>query len=153
PAAFAVCFAAVLAVLPLAGMRPSEATSPTSPVTLLTAEISAEKPALVSTAVPSTPAPPPKRTAIKTARVPVEGLADGSLVGKVYDGTGAVIPGVRVTMTNLKNDPGRSDPQVHATVTGDVGDFRFDALVPGEYSLRVESPGFVTYLKRQLEIK
>jgi len=83
----------------------------------------------------------------------VQGLADGSLVGKVYDGTGAVIPAVRVTMTNLANDPGRSDPQLHTTVTGDVGDFRFDALVPGEYSLRVELPGFVTYLKRRLEIK
>jgi len=150
--ALAVCFAAVLAVLPLAAMRPSQATSSRPPVTLLTAEISAEKPALVSTVVPSTPAPPPKR-AIRAARAPVQGLADGSVVGKVYDGTGAVIPGVRVTMTNLANDPGRSDPQVHTTVTGDVGDFRFDALVPGEYSLRVESPGFVTYLKRRLEIK
>lgn len=153
-AALAVCFAAVLAAVPLAAVRPSEKTSPsTPPVTVLSTEISAEKPALVSTAVPSTPATPPRRAAIRTARAPVQGLADGSVVGKVYDGTGAVIPGVRVTMTNLANDPSRSDPQVHTTVTGDVGDFRFDALVPGDYSLRVESPGFVTYLKRRLEIK
>ena len=153
-AALAVCSAAVLAAVPLAAVRPSEKTSPsTPPVTVLSTEISAEKPALVSTAVPSTSAPPPKRAAIRTARAPVQGLADGSVVGKVYDGTGAVIPGVRVTITNLANDPSRSDPQVHTTVTGDVGDFRFDALVPGDYSLRVESPGFVTYLKRRLEIK
>jgi hypothetical protein len=49
-----------------------------------------------------------------------------SIQGTVADGTGAVVPGATVSVTN--QDTG----VVHPSVTGDTGVYRVSALVPGK---------------------
>lgn len=60
----------------------------------------------------------------------------GSIIGRVVSSDGVAIPGVEVTATRLPDGPGWS------TVTAEDGAFRFSALAPGHYHIRVSSPGF-----------
>ena len=61
-------------------------------------------------------------------------LQTGNLYGKVSDQTGAVLPGVTVTL-----DTGEA-PQVQ--VTNAQGEFRFLSLAPATYKLKAELQGF-----------
>jgi hypothetical protein len=60
----------------------------------------------------------------------------GSLAGTVADSSGQVIPGASVTIISERTGEDRS------VLTNDVGDFVFAALVPGAYTIKVQSPGF-----------
>src|ERR1700676_355961 len=63
-------------------------------------------------------------------------FATGSVSGFVKDGTGAVVPGAKITLTNTSTN---------ATIgtTSDVnGEYQFPQLAPASYSLVVESKGF-----------
>ncbi len=62
--------------------------------------------------------------------------ATGSITGFVKDSTGAVVPGVKVTLTNLA-----TNAQLSA-VSNERGEFQFPQLAPTSYSLVVEAPGF-----------
>src|SRR6202522_2833642 len=67
-----------------------------------------------------------------------QGIITGSLSGTVMDSTGAVIPGATVTVTDLAkgtsfNTKAQSD-----------GNFAFQALPIGTYSLTITSSGFAT---------
>ena len=64
-------------------------------------------------------------------------LSTGSIAGTVKDASGAVIPGVSVTLSN----PGviGGNQQV---VTNEQGRYQFTRLVPGTYSVRAELTGF-----------
>jgi len=66
----------------------------------------------------------------------------GRLNGTVTDNTGAVLPGVTVTVSS----PALIQPQVQVTST--EGDFRFIALPPGVYEVAFELAGFQS-LKRE----
>jgi outer membrane receptor protein involved in Fe transport len=66
----------------------------------------------------------------------------GRINGTVTDNTGAVLPGVNVTVTSSS----LIQPQVQ--VTGADGDYRFIALPPGVYEITFELPGFQT-MKRE----
>ena len=66
----------------------------------------------------------------------------GRLNGTVTDNTGAVLPGVTVTVSS----PALIQPQVQ--VTGAEGEFRFLALPPGVYTVDFELAGFQT-IKRE----
>ena len=61
------------------------------------------------------------------------------LYGTVEDSTGAVIPGVQVTVTN--DDTGL----VYTAESGASGDFVFNVLPVGTYTLRLEAEGFKAY--------
>jgi len=74
-----------------------------------------------------------------------QGLADGSLWGTVYDGTGAVVPGVTVTVSNE-----RIAEQI---TTGSAGEYEFRALLPGRYLLTAGLQGFMTANISGIEIK
>jgi hypothetical protein len=64
------------------------------------------------------------------------GFATGSVSGFVKDGTGAVIPAAKITLTNTATN-------VQVNTTSDTnGEFQFLQLVPSTYSLVVESKGF-----------
>jgi hypothetical protein len=63
-------------------------------------------------------------------------LQSGNLYGKVADQTGAILPGVTVTL-----DTGAA-PQVQ--VTNAQGEFRFLSLSPGNYKIKAELQGFST---------
>jgi len=64
-------------------------------------------------------------------------LSTGSIAGTVKDSTGAVIPGVSVTLSN----PGVIGGNQEA-VTTERGTYQFTRLVPGTYSVKAELSGF-----------
>ena len=59
----------------------------------------------------------------------------GSITGAVYDNAG-VLQGVSVTATNVQTKADRT------TTTNEAGLFRFVALTPGRYTVRIELQGF-----------
>jgi Carboxypeptidase regulatory-like domain/TonB-dependent Receptor Plug Domain/TonB dependent receptor len=65
--------------------------------------------------------------------------SQGILAGVVRDTTGAVIPNVKVTVTN------EATHEVRATVSKGDGAYRVDAIPPGTYTVVVEQPGFDTH--------
>ncbi|MGA3017466.1 MAG: TonB family protein [Bryobacteraceae bacterium] len=93
----------------------------------------------------SEPAPAPKpRRAAKPAAEPVRQpaadapQATGSLSGAVNDPSGAFVPNARVTAKNV-------DGSSQETAVSDfTGNYRFNALLPGEYAVEVTVPGFKT---------
>ena len=61
---------------------------------------------------------------------------NSSITGTVKDATDAAIPNVTITLSNL-------DTGIQLeTLTNEVGLFRIGALVPGNYQLQAELPGF-----------
>jgi hypothetical protein len=62
----------------------------------------------------------------------------GAINGTVKDPSDAVIPGATVTATNTATGATRN------LTTGSGGNFRFENLQPGEYTLKAEAPGFGT---------
>jgi len=60
----------------------------------------------------------------------------GEIVGTVTDESGAVLPGVTVTIR------GAGVPGAPTVVTSETGAYRFPALPPGEYSLEFALQGF-----------
>ena len=64
--------------------------------------------------------------------------ASGSLQGTVVDSQGAVVPNAAITLT--ENATGA----VRSTTTNDSGNYRFDVLTPGMYTIKVAKQGFGT---------
>jgi hypothetical protein len=62
----------------------------------------------------------------------------GGIGGTVVDQSGAVLPGVTVTLSNPLGSLGGNQ----TTVTDDRGAFQFTRLVPGTYTVRAELSGF-----------
>ena len=59
----------------------------------------------------------------------------GQLLGTIYDGSGAVLPGVEVTLSTVKD--------AKSTATTDAaGRFAFPGITAGRYVLEAELPGF-----------
>lgn len=71
----------------------------------------------------------------------------GSITGTIVDASGAVVPGVTVTLTSpaLIGGP-------RSTVTTDLGTYRFIALSPGSYDLKFELSGFQTINRAGIRI-
>src|SRR5687768_2702802 len=63
----------------------------------------------------------------------------GSITGTVTDASGAVLPGVSIT---LSGDRLIGGPQTQ--VSDESGSYRFDRLVPGSYNVKFELQGFRT---------
>lgn len=66
-------------------------------------------------------------------------LQTGNIAGTVQDGTGAVIPGVQVSLSGAGVIGGNQQ-----TLTDERGTYRFTKLVPSTYSVKVEMAGFRT---------
>ena len=66
----------------------------------------------------------------------------GSITGGVYDATGAVIPGVRITAIGLETGLQLS------TETTTVGSYLIPNLPNGEYRVTVSSTGFKTFTRQ-----
>ncbi|HWP84755.1 MAG TPA: carboxypeptidase regulatory-like domain-containing protein [Terriglobia bacterium] len=73
-------------------------------------------------------------------------LPTATISGVVRDSSGAVVPGVTVTVTNADTGISRSSE------TDSRGAYRFPALQVGTYDVRAEHPGFQTMLQRGLRI-
>src|SRR5438552_7447674 len=65
-------------------------------------------------------------------------ISAGSIVGTVTDPSGAVVSGAKVTITN------KGTGQVVTTTTTSTGNYATGALIPGDYTIRVEGAGFKT---------
>jgi hypothetical protein len=70
----------------------------------------------------------------------------GALSGTIRDSSGAVIPNATITITNTGTNQARS------ATTGADGTYRFGFLVPGQYSLQVEAPGFKTAMSQSVAV-
>jgi hypothetical protein len=64
--------------------------------------------------------------------------ATATLAGTISDETGAVLPGVDITLRNVETNATRS------VITDDTGEYRVGDVAPGEYELRAQLPGFQT---------
>jgi hypothetical protein len=71
----------------------------------------------------------------------------GQITGTVTDATGGAVVGAAVRLTH---DLSR---QVRAFTSDSDGSFVFTNLVPGDYSLRVEMPGFKAYDQRGIPVR
>ena len=70
----------------------------------------------------------------------------GEIFGKVSDESGAVLPGVMVTLTG----PSLLQPQ--AATTSDAGSYQFPRLTVGTYNVKFELPGFKTIVREGIEV-
>ena len=71
----------------------------------------------------------------------------GSIVGAVSDSSGAVMPGVTVTLTGDRLITG-----TETAVSDANGSYRFDRLPPGNYTLKFELQGFKTVERAEIAI-
>ena len=62
----------------------------------------------------------------------------GRLGGAVLDGSGAVLPGATITLTNENTN------QVQTTVSGENGTYVFAQVPVGSYRVEIALPGFKT---------
>lgn len=63
-------------------------------------------------------------------------LTTADVVGTVTDSSGAIIPDAKVTLTNN----GTSVTKV--TATSGTGDYTFNLLIPGRYTISIDAKGF-----------
>jgi len=70
----------------------------------------------------------------------------GEIFGKVTDASGAVLPGVTVTLTG----PSLLQPQV--ATTSETGSFQFPRLNVGTYNVKFELAGFKTIIKESIQV-
>lgn len=70
----------------------------------------------------------------------------GTIVGRVADSSGGVLPGVTVSVTSA------SLMGLHSAVTDDSGTYRFPALPPGVYTVTYELAGFNTLRRENIQI-
>jgi hypothetical protein len=73
-------------------------------------------------------------------------VTTATLYGVVHDSSGAVLPGVSVTVTHEGTNLMRE------TVSDERGEFALPALPAGPYAIKIELPGFKTYESRGLTL-
>lgn len=71
----------------------------------------------------------------------------GTLRGRVMDPVGAVIPNANVLLTNSATNEERS------ASTNDQGEYVFDSLEPGTYTMKIEAPGFEKHEVTNIDVK
>lgn len=70
----------------------------------------------------------------------------GSIAGNIVDNSGAVLPGVAVTITNLERKT------VDSVVTDEGGRYLKDRLLPGTYEVKAELAGFKAAVVPQITV-
>ena len=76
--------------------------------------------------------------ALLAAAAPLLAQTTGSVSGTIKDNSGAVVPGVSVTVENVETKATRT------AVSGDSGTYQIALLPPGRYRVRAELQGFRT---------
>ena len=66
-------------------------------------------------------------------------VTTASILGRVVDGTGGVVPGASITADN----PGKQTTR--SAITDDSGSFTLDFLPVGDWTITVDMPGFNVY--------
>src|SRR5574338_577520 len=70
----------------------------------------------------------------------------GEITGRITDNTGAVLPGVTVTLT------GPALIQAQTAVTSATGSYQFPSIPIGTYSVKFELPGFKTVIREGVQV-
>jgi hypothetical protein len=73
-------------------------------------------------------------------------ISTGSIAGAISDESGAVLPGVTITATNI------GTAQQRTVVTNETGRYQLAGLPPGPYSVSAELAGFATVLRSQVTV-
>ena len=81
-----------------------------------------------------------------TPSIYAQQMSSGTIRGTVTDSTGAVLPGVEVTLVHLDTGATR------LAITGDEGRYRAPQLSVGNYEVRAELAGFQTGVRRGLNL-
>ncbi|HZT40532.1 MAG TPA: carboxypeptidase-like regulatory domain-containing protein, partial [Bryobacteraceae bacterium] len=71
----------------------------------------------------------------------------GNIVGTVTDSTGAGVPKAKVTISDLGKGVS------FTTATNESGNYSQTHLIAGTYEVRVEAPGFQTYVRRNVGVE
>lgn len=71
----------------------------------------------------------------------------GTLLGRVTDATGAVMPGVEVRATNVQTGVS------FTSVTNDRGNYNIPFLYPAVYKVEAQMPGFKAYVRENVQIR
>jgi len=79
--------------------------------------------------------------------LPAIAQTQASISGVIHDSTGAVIPGVMVTVTNPATNFTRN------AISNEAGVYNFPSLQPGQYDIKVELPGFRTITQKDVELQ
>src|SRR5262249_42939910 len=79
--------------------------------------------------------------------LPAFAQTEASISGVVHDPSGAVIPGVSVTVTNPATN------FVRMAISNEAGVYNFPVLQPGRYNIKVELPGFRTIEQNGVELQ
>jgi hypothetical protein len=86
--------------------------------------------------------------AVLTSVAPAMAQGVGSIGGTISDTSGAVLPGVTVTLTLDGGGVGSGQ----TSVTNEQGAYQFTRLVPGTYSVRAELQGFQSVDQRNISV-
>ena len=86
--------------------------------------------------------------AVLTSVAPAMAQGVGSIGGTVSDTSGAVLPGVTVTLTLDGGGVGSGQ----TSVTNEQGAYQFTRLVPGIYIVRAELQGFRSVEQRNISV-
>src|SRR6266851_3874425 len=70
----------------------------------------------------------------------------GSIVGIVTDSSGSAVPNAKITITDTGRDV------TTTTTANDSGNFMQRYLIVGRYRVRVEAPGFKTFLQDNVSV-
>jgi hypothetical protein len=70
----------------------------------------------------------------------------GTFVGMVTDTSGAVFPGVEVSITNVETNITVKFP------TNEAGNYRAPNLIPGRYTISAEKPGFKKFVAENVQL-
>src|SRR5881628_2334384 len=73
--------------------------------------------------------------------------SSASVVGRVTDPTGAVVPGVTVKITNLDTNASRQ------VSSNEVGDYTIPYMSPGRYALEATIPAFRSYRRTEFTLE
>src|SRR5947209_7128915 len=66
-------------------------------------------------------------------------VTTADVIGRVTDPAGAIVANAKVTLVNVGTNIDRT------TQANESGDYLFNLLPPGQYSIRIESAGFKIY--------
>src|SRR5215472_10821289 len=79
--------------------------------------------------------------------LPAIAQTEAGISGVIHDPSGAVIPGVSVTVTNPATN------FVRMKISNEAGVYSFPALQPGVFNMKVELPGFRTIEQKGIELQ
>jgi len=144
----AVLAGMIIVVLPQRAVTFAEPGAPVAEAPQTSTAVEMAQPQNLSAVIPSEPAAQvstfsgPVATAAAVVSSPAMAQSP-TLSGTIFDQTGAVIPGVMVSLTSVEN----AIVQLTA-VTDARGAYSFPPVNPGGYALEAALPGFTTFRRR-----